>query len=58
VINAINRCQNQGVLVLEAGRNILRLLPPLVITREQIDRVADVLDKALGKEESEHFPKN
>ncbi|HEX4208384.1 MAG TPA: [LysW]-lysine hydrolase [Ktedonobacteraceae bacterium] len=38
----------RGVLALPAGPNVLRLLPPLVITREQLDRViaaiADVLN--------------
>jgi predicted acetylornithine/succinylornithine family transaminase len=33
----------RGVLALPAGPNVLRLLPPLVITREQLDRVIDVI---------------
>jgi len=57
VINVMNHSQERGVLALEAGRNILRLLPPLVITRGQIDRVAAVLEEAFGVEESEHFPR-
>ena len=56
VIDLMNRCQDRGVLTLEAGRNILRLLPSLVITRDQINRALAVLDEALGVEESEHFP--
>ena len=56
VINVMNRSQDRGVLTLEAGRNILRLLPSLVITRDQIGRVVEVLDEAFGAEESEHFP--
>jgi acetylornithine/LysW-gamma-L-lysine aminotransferase len=56
VIDLMNRCQDRGVLTLEAGRNILRLLPPLVITHDQINRALAVLDEALGVEESEHFP--
>jgi acetylornithine/LysW-gamma-L-lysine aminotransferase len=56
VIDVMNRCQDRGVLILEAGRNILRLLPPLVITRDQINRALLVIDEALGVEESEHFP--
>ena len=57
IVNVMIRSQEQGILVLEAGRNILRLLPPLVITRGQIDRVATVLDEAFGVEESERFPR-
>jgi acetylornithine/LysW-gamma-L-lysine aminotransferase len=50
IYNIIQECQNQGVLVLDAGRNILRFLPPLVITQEQIDKVVNALDVAIGKE--------
>ncbi len=33
--------QNNGILALPAGQTVLRLLPPLVITQEQLDRVFD-----------------
>ncbi|HCI81639.1 MAG TPA: hypothetical protein DHW02_18335 [Ktedonobacter sp.] len=39
----------RGVLVLQAGPNVLRLLPPLVITQEQIDRVIDAIADVLGE---------
>ena len=38
----------EGVLALLAGTTVLRFLPPLVITREQIDRVVDTLAHVLG----------
>jgi 4-aminobutyrate aminotransferase-like enzyme len=38
--------------MLDAGRNVLRFLPPLVITPGQIDRVIEILDITLGEEES------
>jgi predicted acetylornithine/succinylornithine family transaminase len=38
----------EGVLALLAGTTVLRFLPPLVITREQIDRVVDTLAKVLA----------
>lgn len=38
----------RGVLALPAGPNVLRLLPPLVITREQLDRAIDVVADVLG----------
>lgn len=41
----------QGVLVLDAGRNVLRFLPPLVISREQLDHVIAVLDLVIGEDE-------
>jgi acetylornithine/LysW-gamma-L-lysine aminotransferase len=50
VYNILLDCMNNGVLVLDAGRNVVRFLPPLVIEKEQIDKVVEVLDSALEKE--------
>jgi acetylornithine/LysW-gamma-L-lysine aminotransferase len=38
----------EGVLALLAGTTVLRFLPPLVIIREQVDRVVDALAKVLA----------
>jgi 4-aminobutyrate aminotransferase len=40
-----------GVLVLGAGRNTVRLCPPLVLTREQADYCVRALDAAIGEVE-------
>src|SRR5713226_1248008 len=37
----------RGVLALPAGPNVIRLLPPLVITEEQLERVLDVVEEVL-----------
>ena len=50
VYNIILDCKNNGVLILDAGRNVVRFLPPLVIEKEQIDQVVNTLDCAIGKE--------
>ena len=49
VYNIIMDCMNNGVLVLDAGRNVVRFLPPLVIEKQQIDKVVSTLDCAIGK---------
>jgi len=36
------------VLALLAGTTVLRFLPPLVITREQVDRVVESLTRVLA----------
>lgn len=41
----------KGVLMLYSGRNILRILPPLVITEEDITKVLQTLDTVLTEEE-------
>ena len=51
VRNIILKTMEKGVLVLDAGRNILRFLPPLVIEKEQIDKTLIVLDEVIGEEE-------
>jgi 4-aminobutyrate aminotransferase len=38
----------RGVLVLGAGRNAIRLAPPLVISKDQADTVVSILDEVLS----------
>ncbi|MGF3522293.1 MAG: aminotransferase class III-fold pyridoxal phosphate-dependent enzyme, partial [Candidatus Bathyarchaeia archaeon] len=52
VFNVILKAAERGVLILDAGRNVLRFLPPLVITKTQIDKALSVLDAVLGEEEN------
>jgi len=42
---------DKGILMLYSGRNILRILPPLVITKEDITKVLQSLDSVLSEEE-------
>jgi acetylornithine/LysW-gamma-L-lysine aminotransferase len=51
VHNIILKTMEKGVLILDAGRNVLRFLPPLVIEKEQIDKTILVLDEVIGEEE-------
>jgi acetylornithine/LysW-gamma-L-lysine aminotransferase len=51
VLNVIIKAMKQGVLVLNAGRTVIRFLPPLVITKEQIDKAVAVIDAVIGEEE-------
>ena len=41
----------KGLLLLYSGRNILRLLPPLVITEEDITKSLEILDELFTNEE-------
>ncbi len=40
--------QERGILALPAGLNVLRLLPPLIITREEAQTVLTVLEEVLA----------
>jgi len=53
VLNIILKSMERGVLFLDAGRTVLRFLPPLVTEKEQIDEAISVLDKVIGSEENE-----
>lgn len=43
----VDECFKRGLLVLGAGRNAVRLSPPLVLTKEQADTAIRILDEAL-----------
>lgn len=51
VRNIILKTMEKNVIILDAGRNVLRFLPPLVIEREQVDKAISVLDVIIGEEE-------
>jgi acetylornithine/N-succinyldiaminopimelate aminotransferase len=42
----VNKAREKGVMVLKAGRNTLRLLPPITITKEEIDEGFASLESA------------
>jgi 4-aminobutyrate aminotransferase len=44
----VQECYRRGLLVLGAGRNAIRLSPPLVLTRDQADTAVGILDEALA----------
>lgn len=41
---------SEGVLLLYSGRNIIRLLPPLVLSEQDITKVLEVLDRLMVRE--------
>jgi acetylornithine/LysW-gamma-L-lysine aminotransferase len=53
VYGVIMKALGKGVLIIDAGKTVLRILPPLVISKEQIDKVIKVLDESLEEEENE-----
>ena len=48
VTPVLKKLQDQGVLALPAGLNTLRLLPPLIISREQLSAVKTAIGAVLG----------
>lgn len=47
----LRRCLDKGLVLVECGvdKNIIRLAPPLITTREQMGEALGILEEALGK---------
>lgn len=43
----VGKAIEEGLLVISAGSDVVRIVPPLIITKEQIDEMAAKLEKAL-----------
>ena len=46
-------CREEGLLALTAGENVLRLLPPLVVTEDDIKEAVDKLGAAFAAIDAE-----
>lgn len=44
----INRCLEKGLIIISAGANIIRFVPPLVINEKDVDKMIEILDGALA----------
>ena len=47
VVSVLTAARTEGLLVLSAGHNVIRLLPPLVITKEQLADGVQILEDIL-----------
>ena len=45
--DVVKKALANGLLVISAGSDVLRLVPPLVITKEDIDKMAEILDECM-----------
>jgi acetylornithine/succinyldiaminopimelate/putrescine aminotransferase len=48
----------EKIIALNAGMTVIRLLPPLVITYEQIDHLVEVLTEVLRRRTMDNRPRN
>lgn len=46
--DTINRALENGLILINAGTNIIRFVPPLIISKENIDEMILILEKSLG----------
>jgi len=45
--DVVNRCRDNGLLVISAAGNVLRIVPPLIIEKEHADLFIDILTRCL-----------
>lgn len=43
----ILKAHEKGLIIISAGTNVLRMVPPLIITNENVDEMIDILDSIL-----------
>lgn len=49
----INKALEKGLILINAGANIIRFVPPLIITKEDVDQMADILKESIDEVLSE-----
>ena len=45
----INKAMEKGLILINAGTNIIRIVPPLIIGKKHVDEMADILDRCLAE---------
>ena len=49
----VERLRRGGLLTVGAGENVVRLLPPLIVTNSEIDQALDMIDRAASESKSD-----
>lgn len=44
----INKALEEGLIIISAGTNVLRFVPPLIITKEDVDEMVEKLERAFS----------
>ena len=48
VKDVIQKCLDRGLLIIGAGKNVLRFVPPLIISKYEIDKGISILEEVLS----------
>ncbi|MBQ8941420.1 MAG: aspartate aminotransferase family protein [Firmicutes bacterium] len=46
----VGKCISSGLLLVNAGKNVIRFVPSLIVSKEDIDKAMEILDKVLSEE--------
>ena len=45
--DVISRALENGLILINAGTDIIRFVPPLIITKEDVDTMIEILERSL-----------
>ena len=48
VSGVLNKALDEGLILINAGTDIIRFVPPLIITKEDVDQMVEILDRCLA----------
>ncbi|WP_088103551.1 acetylornithine transaminase [Halalkalibacter urbisdiaboli] len=49
VASLIQACREKGLLILQAGPKVIRILPPLIATKEQLQQAVDIIKEVMAE---------
>lgn len=49
----INRAIEKGLLLINAGTNIIRFIPPLIVSKAEVDSMMEIVDACFADEQRE-----
>ena len=52
VKDVIGRALEEGLILINAGENIIRFLPPLIVSKANIDEMIDILESCMEPREA------
>lgn len=48
VTPVLDKCRDNGLVIINAGYNVLRILPPLIIQEQDVHKAVGIINKALS----------
>ena len=48
-IDVVKKAMENGLLLVPAGPKVVRFVPPLIVSEEDVDQAADILDKSISQ---------
>ena len=52
VADIINKALDNGLVLINAGTNIIRFLPPLIVTKEDVDKMMNILKESIDAKQA------